>query len=156
MNHKGNPKHGFNSKAWKSQHPLEHRIYSVWEAMRKRCRGTTEQTKRNYKDRGIVVCERWDHFENFMSDMGPSWKLGLTIDRINNEAGYNPDNCRWVTRKEQNRNTRKNVWLNLKGQKLLLTDWSKVTGISQKYVSQLVKERCATHQQVADSLMARA
>jgi len=76
-------------------------IYRVWAAMITRCSDPKYKKYKYYGGRGITVCDRWLRFENFYEDMGerPS---GLQIDRIDNDKGYSPDNCRWVTAKENN------------------------------------------------------
>ena len=83
-------------------------IYMAWSSMRQRCNNPSHKAYASYGGRGIKVCKRWDKFENFFSDMSPTWKKGLSLDRIDNNKGYSPDNCRWVTMSVQNRNKRNN------------------------------------------------
>jgi hypothetical protein len=74
-----------------------HPLYSAWKALKYRCTRPKCHAWKDYGGRGITVCARWsESFENFLADMGKSWAPGLTVDRINNDAGYEPSNCRWV------------------------------------------------------------
>ena len=79
--------------------------YKIWNTMIQRCENPKHVSYKYYGARGIKVCERWHKFENFYADMGPKPE-GKSIDRIDNEGNYEPDNCRWSTRSEQRQNTR--------------------------------------------------
>ena len=86
----------------------KHPAYWVWRSMRDRCRLPTHQSWARYGGRGITVCARWEEsFENFWEDMGPSYVHGLELDRKNNNEGYSKENCRWASRTENCRNTRR-------------------------------------------------
>lgn len=88
------------------KHGLSHTtIYYVWSAMRARCLTPTNADYYLYGARGITVCDRWKSFENFYADMGDCPK-GLTLERIENDKGYEPDNCKWATLVEQRHNQR--------------------------------------------------
>lgn len=81
--------------------------YEVWKNMLQRCGNPKNPRYPDYGGRGIAVCDRWLKFDNFLADMGLRPNPELTIERINNELGYQPGNCKWATRSEQQRNKRK-------------------------------------------------
>jgi hypothetical protein len=88
------------AKIYLSKHPL----YQTWCGIRQRCNNPKCKRFSRYGGRGIKVCERWDLFENFLDDMGPRPE-GFTIERVNNDGNYEPSNCCWASRKDQNKNT---------------------------------------------------
>lgn len=98
--------------------------------MRARCRDPKLKCYKNYGGRGLKVDAAWDDFAQFVADMEPSWKPGLTLDRKDNDGDYSATNCRWITRKEQNQNHRRNrVYLH-QGRVQNLKQWSIELGIN--------------------------
>lgn len=85
-----------------SRHP----IYDVWKAAKQRCFNPNNPRYKVYGKRGITMCKRWLTFANFYSDMGSTWVKGLMLERVNNNKGYSPENCKWATRAEQRKNQR--------------------------------------------------
>ena len=84
-----------------------HPAWAVWHSMKQRCTDPNHKAWANYGGRGITVCESWlKSFEAFWSDMGATYRPGLELDRRENNAGYSPENCRWVTRRENTQNRR--------------------------------------------------
>lgn len=97
--------------------------YRCWSAMKGRCYNPNLKPYKNYGGRGITVCSRWrNSFESFLADMGNS--KGLTLERINNEGHYEPNNCRWATSKEQAKNRRTSVLLTALGKTQIMADWA--------------------------------
>lgn len=117
-----NKKHGYGVRG--KCHPL----YKIWKSMRSRCKSKQSPDYENYFLRGIKVCKRWDSFQNFFDDMADTHISGLTIERINNDKGYSPSNCRWATMQEQCRNRRNSIIISFGGRTLTATDWGRELG----------------------------
>ena len=119
-------------------------LYRRWETMKSRCMDTSVEHARNYRDRGIAVCDEWlgpdgyAHFQNWALANGYSPEL--TIDRIDNDKGYSPDNCRWVTHAEQHLNTRNNLWLEYRGERYTCSQLSKMFGINDATLRSRIKQ----------------
>lgn len=123
---KRNLKHGHSRRDSKSP------MYKIWSAMKRRCSSPREKHYKDYGGRGITVCDRWlgdQGFENFLADMGKKPK-GMSLDRIDNNGNYEPENCRWATIKEQNRNSRHNVWIEFRGETHIVKEWAEILGIN--------------------------
>ena len=106
--------------------------YHSWHAMLQRCTNSRRANYKNYGARGITVCTRWIQFSNFLADMGRKPSTTHTLDRINSNGNYEPNNCRWATRTEQRRNRRTGLRLVTKGNETrAVSDWATVTGLSQ-------------------------
>lgn len=103
--------------------------YRSWDAMLYRCRSKSSKDYAMYGAQGIKVCERWLKFENFFEDMGVK-PAGTSLDRIDGRGNYEPGNCRWATSKQQNRNTKANVFLTHNGKTQCLAAWAEETGIA--------------------------
>ena len=132
---------GASAAAYKHGHAIVCRspTHTVWSSMIDRCTRETHTEWRNYGGRGISVCERWRVFSNFLADMGERPSMEYTIERIDNSKDYSPHNCRWATRKEQARNTRKNVTYNVDGEILCETDAAKVLGVTRDRMKRLAR-----------------
>jgi hypothetical protein len=100
-------------------------MWGVWQSMKQRCQNPNDARYADYGGRGITVCERWMLFENFMADMGPRPFLGASLDRVNNDGPYSPENVRWGNSKQQGNNRRSVHMLTHHGQTMCLTDWAK-------------------------------
>ena len=103
--------------------------YNVWKTMRQRCLNPKNPSYPNYGGRGIIICERWNHFENFLADMGSRPTSTSTIERKNVNGHYCQGNCMWIEKRFQGRNTRRNRLLTMGGQTKLLCEWTQETGI---------------------------
>lgn len=110
------------------------RLYTIWIAMRQRCNNPNNSNYPNYGAKGIKVCKEWKDYNNFYN-----WAIAngyreddrkLTIDRINNYKGYEPDNCRFLTLQEQQNNRTNNHFITFNGETHTISQWSKILGIN--------------------------
>lgn len=104
--------------------------YASWESMWARCTSETHPVFHRYGGRGIVPCERWRSFEAFLADMGER-PAGTTLDRIDNNKGYSPGNCRWATAAEQAANKRNNIRITIAGVTRIAAEWARERGLDR-------------------------
>lgn len=115
-----------NKEKWKSE-------YYAWHNMKVRCLNPNDGRYKHYGARGIKICDRWlNSFDNFLSDMGPKPSAGHSIERIDVNGDYEPDNCKWATRNEQQNNTTQNRFIAYNGETLTLQQWSRRLGINHR------------------------
>lgn len=105
------------------------KLRKVWSDMRERCYNPNAVRFPKYGARGIGICDRWQDFEAFFDDMRDTYSLGLSLDRIDNDKDYGPDNCRWTDAKEQSRNRSNAVIIEYEGEQHRLADLAEKHGI---------------------------
>lgn len=103
--------------------------YRIWAKMRVRCTDKNSPDYHNYGGRGIIICKEWENYINFYNDMGERPSKEHSIDRIDNDKGYFPGNCKWSTKKEQANNRRTNIYYEFEGERLTLGQWAAIAGI---------------------------
>lgn len=107
--------------------------YKVWKGMRGRCYNPNDKKYGNYGGRGITICERWNDFWNFYFDMGKRPE-GRSIDRIDVNKGYSPENCRWATVEMQENNRTTTRFATIGKETKSIKQWADVYGISDQTV----------------------
>ena len=140
----------------------EEPIYKVWRTMKQRCDKPTFRQFKDYGGRGIKVCDRWRVFENFLKDLGPPPPGDYSLERLDNDLGYEPGNVIWASRITQARNKRNNVRFEFDGVSMTLGEWAerlrvnKRTLVSRVYLYKWPLERAFTEGvKGGDSLMAK-
>lgn len=117
---------------WKNQ-----RLAKIYHAMKQRCYNVNNTGYKNYGGRGIAICDEWlespESFQEWALNNGYTDKL--TIDRINNDKGYSPDNCRWATMKQQANNKRNNHFVTYNGETHTISEWADSLGVDYKEMS---------------------
>jgi len=132
----------------KRNRPKESPTYSSWRSMIKRCTNPKHDNWRYYGGRGISVCKRWRSFAAFLEDMGERPK-DKTLDRVDGNGNYCPENCRWATRKEQQGNTSYVRRITFHGKTQILADWSRELGIEY----QILQKRLTAGWSVEDAFL---
>lgn len=108
------------------------KLYIVWETMKNRCENPNRKKYKDYGGRGIKVCEEWHDAEIFCKwALANGYAEGLQLDRIDNDGNYCPENCRWVTPKENNRNRRNTKYLTIGGITKCVAEWCETIDISE-------------------------
>jgi hypothetical protein len=116
------------------------RIHKIFMGMRSRCTNPKVKCYKDYGARGIRVCDRWEKFENFLSDMGPTYADDLTLERKDNDKGYSPDNCHWATRGEQSRNRRMCIMINSPWGRMTISEAARNAGLKEMTLYQRIKK----------------
>ena len=120
--------------------------YRTWRNMIERCENPQNKTYKYYGGRGIEICRRWrNSFQNFLMDMGPR-PTGTSIERINNDKGYSPDNCKWATKREQMSNQRSNIHITHNGETRTLGGWATHLGIKYMTLYNRIYARGMSHE----------
>lgn len=114
-------------------------LFIFWSKMKRRCSEDGYRARR-YKDRGIKVCDRWaNSYENFLADMGRAPE-GYTLDRIDNNKGYEPSNCRWASMKEQSNNRNNNRVITYNSVSKTLSQWAETIKRSPSTLSEALSK----------------
>ena len=113
------------------------KLYKVWAAMKDRCSNPASTTYKRYGGRGIKVCKQWqDSYKSFRDwAIDNGYSEGLTIERIDNDGNYSPENCRCATRKEQSNNMSRNRLITYNGKTKTAVQWSELIGVNAKTIS---------------------
>lgn len=110
-------------------------LYTVWEHIKQRCFNPKSRSYPDYGGRGITVCDAWFDFEPFMMwALSNGYSPDLTLDRIDNDGSYCPENCRWVDRKTQQNNRRNSIYITAMGKTLPCAEWARLTGIPKNTI----------------------
>lgn len=125
----------------------------AWTSMIQRCVNPRNSAYKNYGGRGIFVCDRWLRgFAEFMADMGPR-PAGMSLERIDNDGPYSPENCRWASRHDQSRNHRRNVWVTHEGETMVMADLAKRLGLAPNTLRTRLRRGWPLSRAVTPSMM---
>ena len=123
--------------------------------MMQRCNDTSHVGYPRYGGAGVTVCECWHDFASFLTDMGECPGKEMTLDRIRNELGYEPGNCQWATKADQNRNRAHCVLLTHNGTTQNVTDWAEAVGMTPNALSMRLRLGWSVERALTQPLKAR-
>lgn len=123
------------------------RLYKIWIDMRKRCNNPNTKSAKNYYFKNIKVCEAWNDYNIFKEwALNNGYNDDLTIERIDNSLGYNPENCKWILKSEQSKNRTTNHYISYNGETHTLTEWCKIKNISRTTLYKKLKKGITVEQ----------
>lgn len=127
----------------KQKKKIEHKLHDCFLRIKRRCYNKNHKNYKYYGGRGITICDEWlmdsNNFVKWALENG--WNETLTIDRIDNEKGYSPENCRWSTKLQQANNKRNNIFFEYNGKTQTLAQWCRELNLNYKYVHYLIKNK---------------
>lgn len=135
-----NNKFGLNRKhgGAKRKNGKQYRLYKTWVSMRQRCNNPKDSTYKYYGGKNIKICEEWDDYKKFYKwAKHNGYKKDLTIERIDYDKGYYPDNCKWIPKKDQAKNTSRNSYFIIDGKRIILEDLSKKLNLNRKIIKRM-------------------
>lgn len=123
-------------------HYRDERLYRIYYGIKTRCYNSKEAGYERYGGRGISMCDEWkDDFLKFQEwALSAGYRPDLTIDRVDNDGDYSPENCRWANVKQQSNNRRSNVMLNYGGTQRTVAEWSEIVGIGKNTIYQRLRD----------------
>ncbi len=126
-------------------HTIKHGMYNTpeyraWQSMWTRCTNTRTHYYQHYGGRGIAVCDEWKNFSVFFSDIGLRPSASHSLDRIDNDIGYNKTNCRWATKIEQGNNRRDNVKCSYNGETRTIKEWERLKNMPRTLLWRRLKD----------------
>ncbi len=132
----------YNREISSTHHETKTRLYEIWHGLKQRCNNPNSKDAKNYSSRGITVCDEWNNSYEAFRDWAVfnGYHDGLSIDRIDVNGDYCPENCRWATAKEQCRNTRVNHLLTYNGETKTIAEWAEITGIDYYTLAKRVEQ----------------
>lgn len=125
---------------WKKHGMCDTRLYNIWSLMKERCYNSKRKEYPNYGGRGICVCPEWHDAKTFIDwAIKNGYSKNLTLDRIDNNGNYCPNNCRWVDRKKQMNNRRNNHYISYNGEKMTITQLAEKNGLTYSQLYKRIK-----------------
>jgi hypothetical protein len=113
--------------------------HSTWHNMKSRCNNPKASGYNNYGAKGIQVCDRWAVFENFLIDMGERPGAEYSIERLDGTKNYCPENCKWATRLEKNRNRSMCIYITIEGKKQTVKEWALELNLNRQTIDRRLK-----------------
>lgn len=136
-------------KKYGSKHPrFKHGLsyspqYFIWQAMKRRCFNKNDKSYKNYGARGITICRQWLSFSNFYKDFGVTYKKGLSIERIDNNGNYEPNNCKWIPTPEQGKNRRTVKLFTYQGATHNVSEWERKLSLKPDFINSKLRKGLA-------------